>query len=380
MTGRVLYLQYTNPAGYPPLQHSSRILADAGWEVLFLGAEAQGVNKLHFPPHERITVKTMPFCAPGWRQKLHYLRFCLWSLREARRWRPHWVYASEMLSCLPALLLKALLGSGLLYHEHDTPIRPEKMSSFLRLSFWARRVCARRAELCIVPNQQRAERFTASTGARVAVIWNCPARNEVAPTRSAPADGEIKILYQGSVVPDRLPLTVIDALSKTPTASLTVVGYETAGSIGYVSALRARADKLGINGRFHYAGAMSRQDLMALCPTFDLGLSLLPMSAADQNLQAMTGASNKPFDYLANGLPMVVSDLPEWREMFVKPGFALSCDPQQGESIAATIGRFCQDPAVMRAMGEHGRQKILTEWNYERQFEPVLELMSKVVE
>jgi MFS family permease len=33
---RVLYIQYTNPAGYPPLQHSSRILASAGWQVLFL--------------------------------------------------------------------------------------------------------------------------------------------------------------------------------------------------------------------------------------------------------------------------------------------------------------------------------------------------------
>ena len=32
---RVVYVQYTNPAAYPPLEHSSRILADAGWQVLF---------------------------------------------------------------------------------------------------------------------------------------------------------------------------------------------------------------------------------------------------------------------------------------------------------------------------------------------------------
>jgi hypothetical protein len=30
---RVLYLQYTNPAGYPPLEHSSGILADSGWDA-----------------------------------------------------------------------------------------------------------------------------------------------------------------------------------------------------------------------------------------------------------------------------------------------------------------------------------------------------------
>jgi hypothetical protein len=33
---KTLYLQYTNPAGYPPLEPSSRILANEGWQVLFL--------------------------------------------------------------------------------------------------------------------------------------------------------------------------------------------------------------------------------------------------------------------------------------------------------------------------------------------------------
>ena len=39
MNRSVLYLQYTSPANYPPLEHSSRILADAGWQVLPLARE-----------------------------------------------------------------------------------------------------------------------------------------------------------------------------------------------------------------------------------------------------------------------------------------------------------------------------------------------------
>lgn len=31
---RIAYVQYANPARYPPLEHRSRMLADAGWEVL----------------------------------------------------------------------------------------------------------------------------------------------------------------------------------------------------------------------------------------------------------------------------------------------------------------------------------------------------------
>ncbi len=67
---RILYIQYTNPGGYPPLEHSSKLLADAGWQVLFLGTGASGADSLDFPPHERITVRRMPFEKPGFRQKL----------------------------------------------------------------------------------------------------------------------------------------------------------------------------------------------------------------------------------------------------------------------------------------------------------------------
>src|SRR5438105_5208762 len=90
---RVVYLQYTNPAGYPPLEHSSRILARQGWEVLFLGTGALGAAVLRFPPHEHITVKMLPFQKAGWRQKAHYLRYCLWIVLWAVRWRPNWVFA-----------------------------------------------------------------------------------------------------------------------------------------------------------------------------------------------------------------------------------------------------------------------------------------------
>src|ERR1700730_15905503 len=95
---RILYLQYTNPAGYPPLEHSSRILADDGWQVLFLGTGAHGAGGLRFPEHARITVRLLNFQSAGWRQKLHYAWFCLWCFGWVMKWRPRWIYASDPLS------------------------------------------------------------------------------------------------------------------------------------------------------------------------------------------------------------------------------------------------------------------------------------------
>src|SRR2546426_6010720 len=89
---RVMYLQYTNPAAYPPLQHSSRILANEGWEILFLGSGSRGADVLELPPHPNVCVKRVRFCPAGSRQKLHYVWFGLWVFLWTLRWRPRWIY------------------------------------------------------------------------------------------------------------------------------------------------------------------------------------------------------------------------------------------------------------------------------------------------
>ena len=107
---KILYLQYTNPGGLPPLQHSSRILAMSGWDILFVGIRALGIDRLQLPPNPRIEVRLMDYCSRGWRQKLHYARFCLWSIWLVLKWKPRWVYASDPLSCPAALAICRALG------------------------------------------------------------------------------------------------------------------------------------------------------------------------------------------------------------------------------------------------------------------------------
>ena len=85
----------------------------------------------------------------------------------------------------------------------------------------------------------------------------------------------------------------------------------------------------------------------------------------------MAGASNKPFDYLARGCALLISDLPDWREMYFEPGYARACDPDNPESIIAAVRWFLEHPEELRAMGEAGRRRILQDWNYETQFAPV---------
>jgi glycosyltransferase involved in cell wall biosynthesis len=370
-----VYVQYTNPAAYPPLIHSSRILASRGWQVLFLGTGSLGSGQIRFADDASIQIAQLPFAQPGWRQKLHYLYFHLWCFVYVLAFRPSWIYCSDLFSS-PFGWLMSLAGMNVVYHEHDSPA-PEARG-FERLLLRARGALARRA-VCVIPNSRRGEllRNVSSALKPPFLVWNCPRLEEVASVKEAHGSGPLRLLYHGSIVPERLPLTVIDAIWAVPgPARLTVVGYETNGSKGYLNRLRARAAELGIPERLNIVGTLAtRDELMSVCREQDVGLALMPMGAADLNLRTMEGASNKPFDYLACGLALIVSRIPEWETMFVTPGYAYSCDPTSVADLIQAFTRLIQDPARTIAMGEAGRQRILSEWNYERQFQPVLEVL-----
>jgi len=377
---RALYIQYTNPAGYPPLQHSSRILASAGWQVLFLGTSSLDADNLEFPPHPNLRTRKLRFCRSGWRQKLHFLYFHLWLVAWTLRWRPKWIYASDPLSCPAGLFFTFWPGLKVIYHEHDSPAENAAASSrFVRAIHWTRRKLAQRAVLNILPNEHRVRRFATATGTRrpVRCVWNCPATEDVAPARGDQRVEPLCVYYHGNLSRDLLPPAVLQSMAHLRgNLRLLAVGYTTLGN-RYDQELMRQAQTLGLAQRVTVEPPVPRMDLLQKTRRADVGLALMPKQTDNLNFQHMVGASNKVFDYLASGLALLVSDLPEWNQAFVEPGYALACDPDDPDSIAAALKWFQEHPLETRAMGERGRQRILRDWNYEAQFAPVLEALER---
>lgn len=378
MLRKVLFVQYTNPAAYPPLEHSSRILANDGWQVLFLGTGSLGASELRFPTHERIQVRQMSSSPAGWQQKLHYLLFACWVLVWVLRWRPRWIYASDHLSAPAALLLSYLPGLHVIYHEHDSPTTGHH-SLFQHLCLTARRKLASRARLCILPNQIRLIHFRQETGSKadMVCVWNCPRIEEVCPPRKLHANSGLSLYYHGNLSPQLLPIDLIKCMANSDyTINLTVIGYETARNQGYRKYLEEEARNLGISERITILAPKSRVELWQHLSKCDVGIALFPESQSNINLQYLAGASNKVFDYLAGGLAVLVNDSPDWCEMIVNNGYGLACDPADTASIATKLNWFYEHSAEMRDMGERGRQQVETEWNYETQFKPVIRQLS----
>jgi glycosyltransferase involved in cell wall biosynthesis len=370
---RIFYVQYTNPGAYPPLHHSSRILANAGWDVLFFGTGSFGSSNLNLPLHPRIRLKKFSTPPKGALLKLHYLWFCVQVLWKTFWWRPAWVYASDITSCPAVLLASLLTGARILLHEHDPP--SGKGSPLL---LWTRAQLARRAYLNVLPCMSRAQTFREDTRASaVQVVWNCPLSQEVPAPKAVGGKDPFVLYYHGNISSTLLPPSILTSLKFLPEAIvLRIVGYETEANVGYTKSLIETAASIGVAHRVFIVPPISRNELFELCREGDVGLAFFPEPIGPADSYA--GASNKVFDYLACGLPVLIGNPVQWQNFFRGNDLALACEPSSPESIAASVRWFYNHREEARLMGERGRQKILQDWNYETQFEPVLRCLKRL--
>jgi len=370
---RVLYVQYTNPGAYPPVVRGAELLAQSGADITLLGVSVPGLDALRVNERPGFRVRYLPSDSAGTGIRARYARYAAWATREAMRWRPDWVYASDVLAAPIALAVEALTGARVAYHEHDAPA-VEHPSWALRQCLAARRRLVRHAQVVVAPNAARAARLAAFGGGRsVVTAWNCPRRPASRFPMPRPDHGPLRLAYRGSINAERFPPAIIDAMVLRRNATVEVVGYETEGSRGYCDQLGALAMKLGVSERLHVRGTLHAAHADAVVERCHVGLALMPMTSRDENMRSMAGASNKVFEYLAAGAVPLVSDLPEWRSTFVEPGYAIACDPREPASISDALAWADRNRAAVRAIAARGWERLCADWNYETQFAPVLQ-------
>src|SRR5262245_44591273 len=174
---RVLFIQTTEPAAYPPLMHASLLMAEAGWEVTFLSAPITD-RPFALISHPRIKVHAIRTRPSHVMRSIDYALYTASCVGLALRLRPNVVYASDPLAAGPGLLAANLAGAELVYHEHDSP-QPGALNPVVaRL----RAATVRSARLVVFPNETRARLVQSELGFaddRLQIVWNVPRREEI---------------------------------------------------------------------------------------------------------------------------------------------------------------------------------------------------------
>ncbi len=86
---------------------------------------------------------------------------------------------------------------------------------------------------------------------------------------------------------------------------------------------------------------------------------------------------NKPFEYMACSLPMVMSHFPYWREIFGE--CALFANPYDAKDIADKILYLLDNPDKAKKAGEKGKRLIKEQHNWETESKKLLDLYEKLL-
>ena len=131
------------------------------------------------------------------------------------------------------------------------------------------------------------------------------------------------------------------------------------------------ARELDIEDQLTFLPPVSYDKVLRLTPGADVGHALY--EPIHINNRFITTASNKIMEYMAAGLPILVSDRSALRAFVDRYECGLTAKESSPESIARAVNALQGDPGLARRLGSAGQRAFQEEFNYERQFAPVLE-------
>ncbi|WP_420454407.1 glycosyltransferase [Rubrivirga sp.] len=261
------------------------------------------------------------------------------AVRAAARERPAGLLLASDLYTLPALAPAARRhGAALVYDARELYAALDSAHGRPWVGrFWGavERRFARRADAVLTVGDAIADRLADRAGiARPTVLYNAPeragrvgARGALGRELSLPDDGRVVVLYQGLFRHGRGLPALVEATRRVDGVRLVLIGE---GALA--DDLDAARETLGDRLVVHPFVPPDR--LATLTPGADLGACLIEPLTESLRLSL----PNKLFEYLAAGVPVLASPLPEIRAV-VDRGVGVLADPSDSESVADALRR-----------------------------------------
>jgi glycosyltransferase involved in cell wall biosynthesis len=182
------------------------------------------------------------------------------------------------------------------------------------------------------------------------------------------------LMYLGDISEGRRGISLLIetlALLRHREATLLMVGEidtpRTRARLEALIAERGLADRVCLVGAVPYREVTShlRQAAVGLVP-----LRSIPRWQAAIPI--------KVFEYMACGVPFVVSDMPLLRQFVADVGAGLCVEPQSARAFAEAVDFLLDHPDEACRLGENGRRAFLDEYNWERESRALLDLYAEL--
>lgn len=204
----------------------------------------------------------------------------------------------------------------------------------------------------IVTTLHIAKRFSRSTKP-VVVLFNYPLLSEIVKPMPSWSSRKNEICYLGSISRIRGIEVLIEVLSKAR------VVLQLAGAWSEPN-LRGQLIKKSGWHWVNELGILDRKGVVDVLSRVKVGLvTLLPTPSHQEALPI------KLFEYMAAGIPVIVSDIPRWRLIVQEAKCGIVVDPSDVNAITVAINRLLKNDVLSKKMGKAGRAAVLKKYNWE---------------
>ncbi len=220
------------------------------------------------------------------------------------------LFANDLDTLLPNYWVSKLSGTKLIFDSHElfSEVPEIQHKSFVK-SFWLRierRIIPKLYYVLTVSNGIK-EHYKNLYGTEAVVVRNIPLHQKIKPKKFPFSTQNKKVvLYQGSVNIGRGLELMIESMVHLENHILVIIGD---GDI--LENLEQKVLLQGLEQKIKFLGRLHPKELKSLTQNADIGISL----EEDLGLNYRYALPNKLFDYIQAEIPVIVSDLPEMKNL-----------------------------------------------------------------
>jgi glycosyltransferase involved in cell wall biosynthesis len=254
--------------------------------------------------------------------------------------RPDVVHAHDVNTLPTAWMVSKIVRRPLIYDAHEISTGREGYGSYRNLVGWIEKKIMPRVAGSITTTETRAKFFArAYKVPRPLVLQNRPCYSHRGHSRhirdklSLPHEWPI-VLYQGGLQQGRGLAMLLQVALRLPETYFVYIGH---GRL--TESLKAKALELGLGDRVKFIPTVSLAELPTYSASADIGVQPIENTC----LNHFSTDSNKLFEYVMAGLPVVAADLPEIRKIIEAHKLGALVNPGDTDGFVEEIKKLAGD-------------------------------------
>jgi glycosyltransferase involved in cell wall biosynthesis len=271
-----------------------------------------------------------------------------------------YLWSNDLDTILPNFYISRWKNKKLIFdsHEYFTEV-PELVDRPKIKNIWKKieRLTLPKLKHVLTVSQSIADLYQKEYGVEVKLLRNLPSLKPSVEVPIIAVEDKNIVLYQGAINVNRGIEHMVKAMHYVDNSILYILGY---GDISEEIAQLISHE--GLTEKVVMLGEVPQEKLHGYTVQADLGLSL----EEDKGLNYRFALPNKLFNYIQAEIPVLVSYLPEMKNLVEQHNVGLSIDNHNVEHIADNINKMLNDSKQMKIWSANAK-KAAQELNWDNE-------------